>query len=285
MRFLSCHSTLNYIPITRNLARCRRLLTAIPRQYPLHFTPHDFRHWFVTRYLLHAKAQSIRNGTSYADAKATFSRVMAWTNPHTIETYDHSLDQVEGWGAVATFQCEIAHPRAVDKSVIESDALPPPLAAMSLPLLSGNELAEEGLTTEELDRKPYLFQSATDETGRLGSLQIDDVTTLLRFMLHGIQFTTRDGSSIQFATHLIRHVVATYVRHEAAVPPAAIAAMFHHETMSSTMLPTPIPAATDYYSKMPVEDALMNILALAFVLTNSEVSVIQKSTENNTKWC
>ncbi len=36
---------------------------------------------------------------------------MAWSNPHTIDTYDHSLDQMAGWAEVAGFQREIAAPR------------------------------------------------------------------------------------------------------------------------------------------------------------------------------
>jgi len=127
---------------------------------------------------------------------------------------------------------------------------------------------------EDLDREPYLCQCAADETGRLGLLHIDDVTTLLRFVLYGMQFTTREGAPIQFATHLIRHVVATYARHEASVPPAAIAVMLHHETVFPTTLPAPIPVATDYYSKMPIEEALMNILAFQAHLAREQAATL-----------
>ncbi len=89
-------------------------------------------------------------------------------------------------------------------------------------------------------------------------------------MLHGIHFTTRDGVPIQFAIHLIRHVVATYARHEALIPPEAIAVMLHHETVSPSSSSVSIPMATEYYSKMPIEDALKGILAFQAQLAREQ---------------
>lgn len=132
----------------------------------------------------------------------------------------------------------------------------------------------ESRKAEDLGREPYLFQWAAHETGRLGLLQTHDVTKLLRFMLHGLQFTTREGMPIHFATHLIRHVVATYARHEALIPPEAIAVMLHHELSSPAAQSFPIPTATAYYSKMPLEDALAGILAFQAQLVREQASAV-----------
>jgi hypothetical protein len=86
----------------------------VPHTCPIRFTPHDIRHWFVTRYLLSAKARCARDGTSYADAKALFTRVMAWAHAQTVETYDHSLELVDGWAQLAAFQQELASARMED---------------------------------------------------------------------------------------------------------------------------------------------------------------------------
>lgn len=120
------------------------------------FTPHDIRHWFVTRFLLRAKAECQRKGTSYVDAKALFSQVMAWTNPRTIETYDHSLDQVEGWAEIVAFQHDLqqvsltpvpSSHELVATGIVNSAAVSLP---RTIPTMQETDGGEEGLTGEEL---------------------------------------------------------------------------------------------------------------------------------------
>lgn len=114
---------------------------------------------------------------------------------------------------------------------------------------------------EDLHPEPYLFQWDASADGRIGLLDSNDVGYLLRFLFHGLTLTTRSGTPIRVASHLLRHVLATHVRTVKNVPAEAVAYLLHHRVMlegSSRALT--IPEATAYYSRMPVE----RLLALLF---------------------
>ncbi len=114
---------------------------------------------------------------------------------------------------------------------------------------------------EDLYPEPYLFQWASPEEGRLGLLTPCDVGVLLRFLFHGLTLTTRTGEPIRVAPHLLRHVLATHVRHVQNVPAEAVAYLLHHRvTLPDSTRALSIPEATAYYSRMPVEQ----LLALLF---------------------
>lgn len=61
---------------------------------------------------------------------------------------------------------------------------------------------------EDLLSERYLFQWAATPDGREGALSPHDVRILLRFILHGLTFRTRQGESFVVSTHLLRHVMA-----------------------------------------------------------------------------
>src|SRR5713101_5218446 len=89
----------------------------------------------------------------------------------------------------------------------------------SLPIVQPYENSKE----EDLSPEPYLFQWAASDDGRHGLLTTLDVGRLLRFLFHGLTFTTRAGKPIHVATHLLRHVLATHARQVKNVPAEAVA--------------------------------------------------------------
>lgn len=114
---------------------------------------------------------------------------------------------------------------------------------------------------EDLQPEPYLFQWEASSDGRAGVLTEEDVGRLLRFLFHGLTLTTRTGTPIRVATHLLRHVLATHARHVEKVPAEAVAFLLHHRvTLEGSPHALSIPEATAYYSRMPVEQ----LLALLF---------------------
>ncbi len=114
---------------------------------------------------------------------------------------------------------------------------------------------------EDLSPEPYLLQWAASDDGRHGLLTTLDVGRLLRFLFHGLTFTTRTGKPIHVATHLLRHVLATHARQVKNVPAEAVAYLLHHRvTLEGSSHAISIPEATAYYSRMPVE----RLLALLF---------------------
>jgi hypothetical protein len=132
----------------------------------------------------------------------------------------------------------------------------------------------------QLSREPYLFQWGADADGRRGLLSTGEVVSLLQFMLYGLQFRTREGIPFQVSTHLIRHVVATYARHRARIPPEAVAALLHHEVgaqaasgLDSGTAPV-VPVATEYYSPMPLEEALAHMLAFQAQLAREQAAMV-----------
>lgn len=108
---------------------------------------------------------------------------------------------------------------------------------------------------EDLLSERYLFQWAATPDGREGALSPHDVRILLRFILHGLTFRTRQGESFVVSTHLLRHVMATAARQDHEVPAEVIAFVLHHQQTGLA-----IPAATRYYSQM-TEEQRVQVLA------------------------
>ena len=97
-------------------ARWHRLLRAVRADGPdapaggARLTPHDVRHWYVTRFLLHARDACAGSAAGYAEAKARLTRALGWRSPATVDVYNHALDELEGWADMALFQQMLAHP-------------------------------------------------------------------------------------------------------------------------------------------------------------------------------
>ena len=121
---------------------------------------------------------------------------------------------------------------------------------------------------EDLVPEPYFFQWATSKDGRLGHLSPKDVAHLLRFLFHGLTFTTRSGEPIRVIPHLLRHVLATHARTVQNIPAEAVAYLLHHRmTLSGSAQALTIPEATAYYSRLPVSQ----LLALLFEVQSTLV--------------
>jgi hypothetical protein len=116
---------------------------------------------------------------------------------------------------------------------------------------------------EDLSPERYLFQWDASSDGRSGAFTPTDVTSLLRFILYGLEFRTREGEPFSVSVHLLRHVMANAARHEHAVPVEAVARVLHHEHQPGT-----VPEATLYYS-LETED--QSLVAFAEFQTDLEV--------------
>jgi hypothetical protein len=106
--------------------------------------------------------------------------------------------------------------------------------------------------SEDLKPERYLFQWGASPDGRDGAISPEDVGTLIRFILHGLEFRTTQGEPFVVSTHLLRHVMSTAARHEHAVPAEVIAFVLHHQQSDLA-----IPVATEYYTRMPEEQRLV----------------------------
>ncbi len=128
--------------------------------------------------------------------------------------------------------------------------------------------------SEDLAPEPYLFQWAASRNGHLGLLSNEDVARLLRFLFHGLSFSTRTGKPIRIVPHLLRHVLATHVRTVQNVPAEAVAYLLHHRVLlaGSTHALT-IPAATAYYSRLPT----VQLLALLFEAQSTLTPSLERS--------
>lgn len=127
---------------------------------------------------------------------------------------------------------------------------------------------------DDLHPEPYLFQWAASADGRLGLLSREDVARLLRFLFHGLSFTTRSGKPIRIAPHLLRHVLATHARTVQNVPAEAVAYLLHHRiTLSGSAHALTLPEATAYYSRLPTA----RLLALLFEAQTSFASSGRRS--------
>lgn len=108
-----------------------------------------------------------------------------------------------------------------------------------------------------LGPEPYLFQWYTHADGIHGLVDPHDLSKLLRFLLHGVELTTRTGEPIHVGVHLCRHVMATAARHDHDVPPEVIEFLLSHRRPRTTVRSDRlINAATDYYSRLPRETGL-----------------------------
>lgn len=123
-----------------------------------------------------------------------------------------------------------------------------------------------------LSPERYLFQWAASSDGQRGALAPNDVHALLRFILYGLQFRTKQGEPFSVTAHLLRHVTATAARHEHEVPPAAVARALHHEMRPGGA----IPESTEYYSREPEaeERALMDLAAFQISVEEHAASIL-----------
>jgi|SRR6266487_501546 len=103
---------------------------------------------------------------------------------------------------------------------------------------------------DDLVPERYLFQWDASPDGRWGAFAPEDVSSLLRFILYGLEFRTREGEPFSVTVHLLRHVMATTAHHEYEVPIEAVARVLHHEYQ-----PGMVPVSTAYYSAEPEESS------------------------------
>jgi hypothetical protein len=107
---------------------------------------------------------------------------------------------------------------------------------------------------EHLVPERYLFQwgASSDEDG--GCISSNDVQTLLRLMLHGLDLYTAQGKPIRVSVHVLRHVMATHARHYRNVPPEVVAHFFlHHQLKELTGRTPSLPEISEYYTLMTGE--------------------------------
>jgi hypothetical protein len=71
--------------------------------------------------------------------------------------------------------------------------------------------------------QPYLFQYAHQHLNPIA------ITACVRFLCHGLIFQSRDGRTVVLASHLLRHVFATYLHNVENVPIDIVAALLHHK--------------------------------------------------------
>jgi hypothetical protein len=134
-----------------------------------------------------------------------------------------------------------------------------------IPIVHPNAHSKE----EDLQPEPYLFQWSASAGGRLGLLTSADVGSLLRFLFHGLQLSTRTGKPIRVAPHLLRHVMATHARTVQKVPAEAVAYLLHHRVILPDSRRTlTISEATAYYSRLTMEQ----LLALLFEAQSTLIS-------------
>lgn len=92
---------------------------------------------------------------------------------------------------------------------------------------------------------------------------------LIRFILHGLEFSRVQGEPFDVSTHLLRHMWITAAWHERAVREEVLAFMLHHPQTSLT-----IPGATDYYSRLPEDQRIVALGEFVKELGNQENSIL-----------
>jgi len=105
---------------------------------------------------------------------------------------------------------------------------------------------------EDLSPERYLFQWASEDDGSSTTFAPENIGVLIRLILHGLEFRTKEGEPFVVSTHLLRHVMATAARHGHEVPAEVIAFVLHHQQTGLA-----IPVATEYYSQMTEQQRLM----------------------------
>lgn len=106
------------------------------------------------------------------------------------------------------------------------------------------------------DLKPerYLFQWNAWPGERQTSISAQDVQTLIRFILYGLDLYTAQGKPIRITVHVLRHVMATHARQYRHVPPEVIAHYFLHHRLRELTGRTPSLAdVSEYYTQMTAE--------------------------------
>jgi hypothetical protein len=122
-------------------------------------------------------------------------------------------------------------------------------------------LSQSNAKADTVHPERFLFQwGANAKTGR-GALRLEDVGTLMRFVLHGLELYTVGADRIKVTPHLLRHVMATAARHEYDVPLEAIAWVLHHRTRWNVYSApnSYVPIATHYYSKEPHQNTMQRM--------------------------
>ena len=131
--------------------------------------------------------------------------------------------------------------------------------------------------SEDLKPERYLFQWGVSPDGRDGAIAPEDVRTLIRFILHGLEFRSTQGEPFVVSTHLLRHVMSTAARHEHAVPPEVIAFVLHHQQSGLA-----IPVATEYYTRMPEEQRLVALGEFMIELEEQASSILLSMPDEGT---
>jgi hypothetical protein len=115
---------------------------------------------------------------------------------------------------------------------------------------------------EHLKPERYLFQWGATPDGKHGIMNLQDVQTLLRFILYGLDLYTAQGTPIRVSTHLLRHVMSTHARQYRHVSPEAIASFFlHHRLKELNGRPSSPSSLSEYYTVMTEEQRFAMISA------------------------
>ncbi len=124
------------------------------------------------------------------------------------------------------------------------------------------EPARDNSKREHLKSERYLFQWDASPDGKVGALSQNDVITLLRFLLHGLDATTVQGEPIRITAHVLRHVMSTHARHYRHVPPEAIAYFFlHHRLTALTGREPSLADISEYYTQTTEKQRIASIRA------------------------
>jgi hypothetical protein len=122
--------------------------------------------------------------------------------------------------------------------------------------------ARSNAKREHLQPERYLFQWNALSDEHPTSISVDDVQTLLRFLLHGLDLFTAQGKPIRVAVHVLRHVMSTHARHYRHVPPEVIAHFFLHHRLRELTGRTPgLSEISEYYTLMTQEQRFAVIRA------------------------
>lgn len=232
--------------------------------------------WFahnVVRGELVFEPESLYRGVLYASCLATIALTAGLRVSELLQISE------ERWDVVVVPQLRRGVPTGrYDKIALqyvlpkgyatEQDRQPKLICAQALPLLQeiGAALTARhgriptvrphGGKKYHLKAEPYYFQWDASDDGQVGMLYGDDVGRLLRFLFHGLDLSTADGTPIRLAAHLCRHVLATTAIHTHRVPPEAVAWLLSHRLTNAGSLPHAMPDATHYYSEQPRERQL-----------------------------
>jgi integrase len=124
------------------------------------------------------------------------------------------------------------------------------------------EPAPSNSKREHLKAERYLFQWDASPDGKVGTLAQNDVITLLRVILHGLDVTTTQGEPIRVTPHVLRHLMSTHARHYRHVPPEAIAYFFlHHRLTALTGREPSLTDISEYYTQTTEKQRFASISA------------------------